>query len=146
MSKEKRFVNGITEKKVASLPNTSSFEGCVTKAAPSQCLISEAVRLRINSKKNILDAHYVEGVITLNLKNGNVLLFDEDGNMKVRTNMFDIKTDMAEAMKEIRNAIHKNDNETGEMAFIKCLLLKHIYTHYAALYTHISPDVCDKIK
>lgn len=145
MSKTTRFINGITEKKILTLSNTSSFGGCLTKSTPSQCVVSEAVRLRIYAKKNPFDVHYVEGVVMLNLRNGNAFIIDDEGNKKLKTNMFSIKQDLASTMEEAREADKKHDKDAEEEAFIKCILLKYIYVHYAPLYANISPDVCGKV-
>lgn len=142
-----RMINGLTEKDIKVLPDSSNFESYSTKTSPSSYLISESVRFRICAKKNMFDARYIEAIIILNLKTNDVHVVDEDANKILDTNMFTLKQDLTSTMEEAKIAVRKNnDLECAEKLCIKAILIKHIYTHYASLYTHISPDVFDKVK
>ena len=62
----------------------------------------------------------------------------DDGNRK-------ISQTEAVSQKTASSAVTEGQKDAVEEAFIKCILLKHLYVHYAPLYTNISPDVCGKV-
>lgn len=139
MIKKKTRVR-ISTKEVSKLTNISKFNTITTTSTLSRYLISEALHFKLLDKRG--ERHEFDGIMMLNTINATVALIDEKGNTKLKSNMYDIKNDIADAFASARESDNK---EEINKYIIKAILLKHIYTHYASLYVKLSPEDYEKV-
>ena len=134
----------INKKRLSKLPNKSTFMGIggfETTTSESKIIISQSLRFKIVARKTN-NYYCIDAVVIMNIKNGDVQIVSSDNliNGIISTNMFDIRDDISYAIEAGRRYASEKEDTEAEKCFIRATILKHVYIHFAPLFTELDPE------